>query len=728
MTYDEVLGLFDGVDQRGPNNAMARCPHHPDGSASLSISQGRDGVLLHCHAGCPTNDVLADVGLKPADLFDKPKAVNGNGRQARREVARYPYVDEQGQLLFEKIRFEPKDFRVRRPDGRGGWTYKIGDTRRVLYRLPELIAAIRDNQTIWVAEGEKDCDALAKAGQTATTNFDGAGKWKPDYTQHFAGAQLVQIVADNDEVGRHHALTVRDEMTKHGIPCTVWLPAAGHKDIADHLGAGLTLDELVPLQVYQDGAYDHDNLDAAPNVGDVHDDLAGLVKPYTDDANALRFTRTHGHVVRYVPEWGIWLRWDGTRWERDKKRTVVELARGVARAIYHDAMRAGADDHKEAMRWASQTCNTPRLHAMLDLARSAEGIPVLAEELDADNWLLNCTNGTLDLRTGTLRPHDQKDLITKRVGCAYNIDADAPRFEAFLEQILPDPEVRLFVQAYAGYCLTGLTTEQILVFAYGVGANGKTTLIQALLGVLGDYAKQAEPDLLLDRDNAHPTGVADLQGARLVVSSEIEDGRSLAEASVKQLTGGDRIKARYMRQDFFEFEPTHKIFVATNHKPRVRGTDHAIWRRIRLVPFSQVIDKADQDPGLPDALREEASGILTWMVAGCQLWQTHGLPIPAVIAAATDAYRAEEDRVGAFLEECCETDPNAYEAAGDLYAAYTAWVEANGERPLSQKRFGSRLTERQLDRQRLGAAQRWHWIGIRLSPAHSPLRQTQQTL
>lgn len=708
---------------------MVRCPHHADGTASLSISQGREGVLLKCHAGCDTGEILADVGLTFADLRDQPKQ---QAAGPRREVARYRYEDEHGNLVFEKIRYEPKDFRVRRPDGRGGWTYKIGDARRVVYRLPELRAAINEGKTVWVAEGEKDCDALARAGEVATCNFDGASKadqkpkWKPEYSGYFAGAQLVQIVADNDEAGRRHAIVVRDELTKVGVATTLWLPAGGHNDIADHLGAGLTILDLVPLNV--DDHKPADNNDTPTVDIDDVDDLHGLVKPYTDDSNALRFTRTHGDILRYVPEWGIWLRWDNTRWERDKKRTVVELARGVARSIYHDAMRAGSDEHKAAMRWASLSCNTPRLHAMVDLARSSPGTPILAEELDADPWLLNCDNGTLNLRTGKLQPHSQADLITKRTGCAFDVHADAPRFEAFLEQVLPDPEVRDFVQAYAGYCLTGLTTEQIIVFAHGVGANGKTTLINALLGVLGDYGKQAEPDLLLDREHAHPTGVADLQGARLVVSSEIEDGRSLAEATVKQLTGSDQIKARYMRQDFFQFTPTHKIFVATNHKPRVRGTDHAIWRRIRLVPFDQIIDKADQDPMLPEILREEAPGILTWMVAGCQLWQNRGLPVPAVIAAATDAYRAEEDRVGAFLAECCDlTDPTASESASDLYAAYTAYTEANGERPLSQKRFGARLTERQLDRSRLGAAQRWHWLGIQLSPAHSPLRQTQQT-
>lgn len=713
MTFDEVLTKFDYVERRD-TDAMCRCPHHADGKASLSVSQGRDGVVLHCHAGCDTRDILTDIGLTWADLIDKPKNSNGN---ARRIAATYDYVDEHSQLLFQKVRYEPKDFRVRRPDGKGGWTYSIGDTRRVLYHLPEVIAAAQAGRTIWIVEGEKDCDALARAGETATCNFDGAGKWKPEYTSMLAelGVTLIQIVADDDPPGHKHAFQIRDALSAAGIPTTMWLPAKGHKDIADHLGAGRNITELSPLELAPE--YRANTIEPAPD----HFAETGFIKKYTDDHNAVAFVKAHGHVVRYVPEWGTWLRWDGTRWRRDKTRSVVELARETARAIYFDALGAPAEEAREAKKWAAASGNTPRLHAMLDLARSAPGIPVLAADLDADPWLLNVANGTINLRTGELRPHRQDDLITKIGGCPFDLHADAPRFETFLAQILPDPEVRAWLQAYAGYCLTGLTTEQLLPFAHGPGANGKTTLINAVLDVMGDYAQHADPDLLTETDGTHPTGRADLQGARFVVLSELEDGRRLAESTVKQLTGGDRIKARYMRQDFFEFEPTHKFLVATNYKPTVRGSDYAIWRRIRLIPFSVIIDKADQDPNLQHALHEEATGILTWLVAGCQMWQARGLPTPGIVQAATDSYRYEEDRIGAFLADCCDlTDPVEYVSAEDLYKAYSDWATANGERPFAMKRLGGHLTQRGLDRKKLGERRRWHWLGIRLLPAETP--------
>ena len=213
-----------------------------------------------------------------------------------------------------------------------------------------------------------------------------------------------------------------------------------------------------------------------------------------------------------------------------------------------------------------------------------------------------------------------------------------------------------------------------------------------MLHVLGDYGQHGDPNLLTEQDQAHPTGKADLQGARFVVLSELEDGQRLAESTVKQLTGGDRIKARYMRQDFFEFEPTHKFLVATNHKPTVRGADYAIWRRIRVLPFDVTIPDHEQDPGLADALVEEASGILTWMVAGCQMWQTRGLGAPSVVQAATDAYRFEEDRIGAFLNDCCELDDNSHVSAQALYEAYSEWATGNGEGVYSMKRLGGHLT------------------------------------
>jgi putative DNA primase/helicase len=374
--------------------------------------------------------------------------------------------------------------------------------------------------------------------------------------------------------------------------------------------------------------------------------------------------------------------------DRRAKVTVCAIY-GAAASIRDDKAREILITH------ALGSEREPRIQAMVRLARSEPGIPVRIDQLDADPWLLNCHNGTIELRTGNLRPHDRADLITKLAPVSYDPAAACPYWDAFLERILPEPMVRSFLQRGIGYGLTGDVSEQVIFILYGTGANGKSTLLNVLLDLLGDYGKQAAPELLtVKRGEVHPTEVADLAGCRLVSSIETEEGRRMAEALVKQLSGGDRLKARFMRQDFFEFDPTHKIFLAVNHRPVIRGTDHAIWRRIRLIPFAVTIPEAEQDKHLGDKLRLEYPGILAWAVQGCLAWQREGLGAPEQVREANEAYRNEMDVLGPFLEECCVIGKVRCVASNDLYAAYTKWCQESGEHPISQKALGERLKER----------------------------------
>jgi putative DNA primase/helicase len=271
------------------------------------------------------------------------------------------------------------------------------------------------------------------------------------------------------------------------------------------------------------------------------------------------------------------------------------------------------------------------------------------------------------------------------------------------------------VQKSLGYASTGLTTEQVLFFLYGSGANGKTTLLDAVMYALGDYAGKADRDLLTAREGAvHPTNVADLMGRRLVVCSETNEGTRLDEAKLKDLVGESRLKARFMRQDFFEFNATHKVFLYSNHKPMVRGTDFGFWRRMRLVPFVETIGDEEKDRDLPAKLQAEADGILAWLVEGCGLWRGEGLGTPDEVAKATEEYRQEMDSIGAFLSECCEVNTSLQAAARDLYGAYTGYCEDVGEKPLSQKRLGAQLRERGLVSHRDSYSGRTIWRGIGL--------------
>jgi putative DNA primase/helicase len=274
-------------------------------------------------------------------------------------------------------------------------------------------------------------------------------------------------------------------------------------------------------------------------------------------------------------------------------------------------------------------------------------------------------------------------------------------------------------QRVLGYALTGDVGEQVLFFLHGAGSNGKTTLLNVVLALVGDYGKQAPPDLLLAKrgDGNHPTEIADLLGARVVTTVEVEDGRRLAESLVKQLTGGDRLKARFMRQDFFEFDARFKLFLAANHRPVIRGTDHAIWRRVRLIPFDVTIPPAERDRTLPEKLRAELPGILAWAVQGCLAWQREGLGLPDAVASATQSYRAEMDTLADFLAERCVLTETATATSKALFAAYRAWCEETGEKAMTQKAFTTRLSEHGLRPGRApGGTRIWTGIGLTGEP------------
>lgn len=431
----------------------------------------------------------------------------------------------------------------------------------------------------------------------------------------------------------------------------------------------------------------------------------------TDQGNAERLVALHGQDFHYIYPWGTFAVWSGERWNLDNTGAIVRLAKNTARAMFHEADCGDGHIDKDLAKHALNSQSRSRIEAMIALAQSEPGVPLLPDQFDNDPWLLNCANGTVDLRTGELRKHRREDLLTKIAPVEYDPDAEAPVWESFLHRILPSEALRRFVQRVLGYAAAAVVSEEILVILYGYGANGKSTLVNAVMEALGDYAMQAAPDLLLAKRGSHPTELADLFGARFVASVEVDEGRRLAESLVKQLTGRDRIRARRMREDFWEFDPTHTVFLATNHRPEVRGTDLAIWRRIKLVPFEVTIPDDEQDKKLPQKLRAELPGILAWIVRGCVEWQREGLGAPEEVTAATEGYRAEMDVLAAFIEDRCVVGPKYKANATDLYHAYQEWCDENGEKWEKQTKFGLRLGERGFRREK---AQRVTWYGIGL--------------
>lgn len=434
----------------------------------------------------------------------------------------------------------------------------------------------------------------------------------------------------------------------------------------------------------------------------------------TDLGNARVFVRRHGDDIRYCHPFARWLVWDGGRWQQDDLGEVERRQKEVLDALLFDAVRETEGKERSGrMKHLLRSQSAPRIRAAIDLARSEPGIAILPDHLDRDDWLFNVANGTIDLRTGDFRDHRRGDLISKSSPVRYDPDAVAPLWHRTLETVLPDADVRRYLQRLIGYALTGTTGEQILAMLYGGGANGKTTITEQFRLLLGDYAMQAPAETFIERrGDSIPNDVARLRGARLVLATELAEGRRLNEVLVKRLTGGDTITARFMRAEWFEFQPKFTPILVTNHRPEVRGTDEAIWRRIRLIPFMVTIPADERDPDLPGRLRSELSGILNWALEGCAAWQRDGLGLPDAVAAATTSYRSDSDAVGRFLDERCSLSPEAMTAAAELHAAYKQWAEANGEPELKPKTFGVRLSERGLQAHRTNSA-RW-WIGVEL--------------
>ena len=450
----------------------------------------------------------------------------------------------------------------------------------------------------------------------------------------------------------------------------------------------------------------------------------------TDLGNAERFVDAHRDRVLWCPSRKAFLCWDGKRYAWDERGEAVKLAHLTARSIFHEAANTeDEDEQKKIAGFAAASQNTTRIKAMLTEAK-----PYLAvgmDELDRDPWLVNCQNGTLDLRTGKLKAHDPGDRITKIVPVDYNPDAPAPRFQRFLKEALMDDALIKFVKRYSGYTLTGITRERLLAILYGFGKNGKTTLAELLRDVMGDYATNTDTEtLLMRRYQGVGNDVAALKGARFVSAAEVEQGRRLAESKVKQLTGRDTVTARYLFGEPFNFRPEFKLWLSTNNKPVIQGTDDAIWDRIRLIPFTQRFDGDRQDPKLPEKLRTEMPGVLAWMVEGCLEWQEHGLGEPESVREATDQYRAEMDTLAAFIEDRCVVREGIVAPATPLYKQYQMWCDESGEKPETQKMFGMRLRERGFTSDKIKRGphkDRKGWFGIGLRADHPDPEETEES-
>lgn len=730
----EVLTHLRGVKQNG-KGWKALCPAHSDSNPSLDIDLGRDGrkILLKCRAGCPHHAVREAAGLSP-ELVDGPKRSHSDKSRPRRtdEIkawpsfrAMYEYEDENGKPLYAILRQMGDDgrktMRAWRSDGPGMWRAGISGVRRVLYRLPQLIAGIKREERVLVVEGEKDVNSLRDQGCVATCNPFGAGKWNPEYAPFFRGAD-VAILPDNDDPGRLHAEQVA--RTLLGVATSIRivdLPGMPPKgDVTDWLEAGGTREVLEQM------------MDQAPAWEPLQPAELDRGVYMADLANCKRLVQRHGENLRFCEAMGGWLVWTGTRWERDETGEAVRGAKDTAISIVHEAHDPSLTekDRQELLKHAFESQKAGRISAMLKMAESELPLPVRASDLDADIMALNTKSGTIDLRTGDVRAHEREDLLTKLAPVEWQADAECPMWMAFLDRVMDGNQALIaFLQRTAGYLLTGDTGEEKVFVAYGKGRNGKGVYVETIAALLGEYAVKIPAEVLLEAKKADTQGptpyLARLKGARFVHASETTEGRRLAEALVKETSGGDTLTARYCHANPFDFRPTHKILLATNHKPTIRGTDEAIWSRIYLIPFEITIPAEERDPHLKVKLRErELPGILRWALEGCLEWQRRGLQPPPEVYVATEAYRKENDILGLFMSERCMTGPGCSDSAKRLYDAYLEWCEEAAETPITQRTFGKCLGERGFERSRTNTHHRWS--GLQLLPVDGAERAPEQ--
>lgn len=716
----KILSVAENAKQIKTNEWFVKDPTKTDSTPSVHITEKPDGtVMLKAHNGSDTRDIMRAWGLEMKDLFPPKEHPPGRpGQKDKPQIeAVYDYQDVDGKLIYQVVRQRyldgSKTFKIRRPvNGKNDWIWNLQGVEPIPYRLPGLLQALQRGEMVLVVEGEKDVETLYKLGFTATTNHGGAGKWREAHSKHFPQDTKITIIPDNDTPGMKHGQIVAQQLMTKGCQVRIInLPGLKeHGDVSDWLQNH----PYEQLQQLIAEAWDKPEEKPEPTQALMVIDTFRN----TDIGNAERFVAQHKHIIRYCPQYKTWFIWDGKRWQEDIAGQIFHLARQTIRSIPHEADQYPEGDPRwaEILKWAAKSESRERLKAMVDLAQSDPAITIEPEDFDQDPWLLNVLNGALNLKTGIIQAHNPEYFINKLAPIEFKSDATCVKWLKFLDEIFHGNRGLIeYIQKISGYCLTGSTKEQDFYLLYGTGANGKSTLIRIIMDLLGrDYAKQTAATALLAKVHETPgEEIATLQGARLVCTVEVDDGKKLAESLVKQLTGGDRIRARRLYSNSFEFTPTFKLIMACNHRPGVRGTDSGIWRRIKLIPFTISIPQEQQDPDLVDKLKEEMPGILNWALAGCLKWQSEGLHPPEEVDAATTSYRVESDAMGNFLDECVVTTATAKVQAKILYEAYKAWCEKAGEYFFTMRRFNDRLRERGYRCiASTGNLKFWHGIGL----------------
>lgn len=729
IPFDDFLDALESagskVKRRG-DKAKAQCLAHDDKMASLSVKAGDDGrVLVRCFAGCDVSAIAASVRWEVKDLFPHdddgkrgkraPMPVTVEALAANkklpveflrslglRDEGNYvviPYLNLEGEEVARKHRTALKAKEGSFWQGEGG-IYAYG-----VWRL----ADARKRRELVLVEGESDCWTHWHHGFPALglPGADSGATLYPEYLNHI---DRIFIVREPDKGGDTFVEGISKRLASYGWKGTarvVRFPAAKDtndlhrqdpekfvKAFAFALATSIPITDA--MAVYVDTTPD-DTLEA---------EVAALARKRSfscdDIGNAQRFSKDHHERTRWTASHD-WMVWDGKRWVRAKRQQIEQWAITTVDAIPGEMKHAETEGQKEEVwKHARRSRSKNALRAMIDLARAMPGVAISEDVWDRSVHMLTVRNGCVDLRTGRLLAHDPKVYSTHLAPVAYEPQAPCPNWLAFLDQVMAGKEDLIsFLRRAVGYTLTGSCQESCLFINYGTGANGKSTFIETLRAVLGDYAASTAFDTFMVKGNdAIRNDIARLAGIRYVTASEAEAGASLSESTVKSMTGQDRISARFLRQEYFEFEPQFKAWLSVNHLPSIRSSDHGIRRRMCLVPWTVTFKVPDKT--LRERLLQELPGILAWAVQGAVEWYRSGLRAPASVTDATQEYLAEQDVIGQFLDEATVRVDTAEVVFADLYIAYSIWCKEVGERAWTRKRFGVALSERHIDRCLIG--------------------------
>lgn len=641
------------------------------------------------------NYIIKDWGLKAETINKYRLGYSNNGYFKGRIII--PYLNKLKEPVYATGRdttgkSDRKYLKLKSSKEVNGETIKMYPTTPLFneYELPGY------KDYVIAVEGEKDCLTLLQEN-FQTIAFSGSNIKELNQLKRYKSIKTIYVIPDKEkkQIGDNKAIEIGELL---GIDKTVKiaeLPLLKDRDKTDvndfynynKNGFKASIESLLSKAI----EYKH------------------KAKPFntTDTGNAERLVYHYGEDLRFRVDSKEWLKWNKVKWSNDELLEVEQITKEVARNISYEVQNETNKGAKERLQKWQLRSESKRVRAdMLDLAKNEKGIPIKANMLDQNSFLLNCNNGTINLKNGEIKAHNKKDFITKSVNLDYKKDSKCPRWDQFLMEIMDnDSNMVDFLQRAIGHSITGDTTEQVMFIPYGIGSNGKSLFLDTLKEVVGcDYTAQVQAESLsVKRDGKEASpDIMRLEGKRFVTSSESEKGGTLNEALIKQATGDKAISGRRLYSETIEFSPQFKLWLATNHKPRIKGTDNGIWRRILLIPFTQRFYDAHEgktpikDKGLQEKLNQELEGILNWIVQGAIKWYQDGLKVPLVVRKATDEYRDGEDTLQDFINTSCIVNSQAKVLFKDLFDSYNNYCLWSNEKIIKKKEFKELLLEKEL--------------------------------